>query len=149
MKLAILSRAPNSYSTKRLKVAALDRGNKAKVLNTLRFAIDLVEISINRQGNRAGFWHITGKNNSSAKYALSPCKSENRSGDDAVHSQGQCDFEKNVQLSGMEYPTGIFQLFIHRINRNFDGTYQQWHTDYCCSYYRRMPGECQLQAQLI
>ena len=41
MKLAILSRAPNSYSTKRLKVAALDRGHTVKVLNTLRFAIDL------------------------------------------------------------------------------------------------------------
>ncbi len=41
MKLAILSRAPDSYSTTRLKVAALDRGHKARVLNTLRFAIDL------------------------------------------------------------------------------------------------------------
>ena len=41
MKLAILSRAPDSYSTARLKVAALDRGHKVKVLNTLRFAIDL------------------------------------------------------------------------------------------------------------
>ncbi|NNE97356.1 MAG: 30S ribosomal protein S6--L-glutamate ligase, partial [Acidimicrobiales bacterium] len=41
MKLAILSRAPNSYSTTRLRVAALDRGHKVRVLNTLRFAIDL------------------------------------------------------------------------------------------------------------
>ena len=41
MKLGILSRAPNSYSTQRLRVAALDRGHKVKVLNTLRFAIDL------------------------------------------------------------------------------------------------------------
>lgn len=41
MKLAILSRAPNSYSTRRLRVAALDRGHRVKVLNTLRFAIDL------------------------------------------------------------------------------------------------------------
>jgi ribosomal protein S6--L-glutamate ligase len=41
VKLAILSRAPNSYSTKRLRVAALDRGHQVKVLNTLRFAIDL------------------------------------------------------------------------------------------------------------
>jgi ribosomal protein S6--L-glutamate ligase len=41
MKLAILSRAPNSYSTRRLKAAALERGHKALVLNTLRFAIDL------------------------------------------------------------------------------------------------------------
>ncbi len=41
MKLAILSRAPNSYSTRRLKAAALERGHTARVLNTLRFAIDL------------------------------------------------------------------------------------------------------------
>ena len=41
MKLAILSRAPQSYSTRRLKAAALERGHHAKVLNTLRFAIDL------------------------------------------------------------------------------------------------------------
>jgi ribosomal protein S6--L-glutamate ligase len=41
MKLAILSRAPRSYSTSRLKAAALDRGHECKVLNTLRFAIDL------------------------------------------------------------------------------------------------------------
>ncbi len=41
MKLAILSRAPRSYSTQRLKTAALERGHKVKVLDTLRFAIDL------------------------------------------------------------------------------------------------------------
>ncbi len=41
MKLAILSRSPGSYSTSRLKQAALDRGHQCKVLNTLRFAIDL------------------------------------------------------------------------------------------------------------
>ncbi|MDF1839585.1 MAG: 30S ribosomal protein S6--L-glutamate ligase, partial [Planctomycetota bacterium] len=41
MKLAILSAAPKSYSTKRLKQAALERGHEAKVLNTLRFGIDL------------------------------------------------------------------------------------------------------------
>ena len=41
MKLAILSRAPNSYSTQRLRTAATQRGHEAKVLNTLRFAIDL------------------------------------------------------------------------------------------------------------
>ncbi len=41
MKLAILSRAPTSYSTSRLKTAALDRGHTCKVLNTMRFAIDL------------------------------------------------------------------------------------------------------------
>ena len=41
MKLAILSRSPNAYSTARLKTAALERGHECKVLNTLRFAIDL------------------------------------------------------------------------------------------------------------
>ncbi len=41
MKLAILSRAPRAYSTQRLRTAALDRGHSVKVLNTLRFAIDL------------------------------------------------------------------------------------------------------------
>lgn len=41
MKLAILSRAPQSYSTQRLRSAALQRGHTVKVLNTLRFAIDL------------------------------------------------------------------------------------------------------------
>jgi ribosomal protein S6--L-glutamate ligase len=41
MKLAILSRGPRSYSTRRLKEAALARGHKVKVLDTLKFAIDL------------------------------------------------------------------------------------------------------------
>ncbi|MFV0309928.1 MAG: 30S ribosomal protein S6--L-glutamate ligase [Desertimonas sp.] len=41
MKLAILSRAPSSYSTKRLRSAAAERGHDVKVLNTLRFGIDL------------------------------------------------------------------------------------------------------------
>lgn len=41
MKLAILSRAPRAYSTQRLRAAAIDRGHKVKVLDTLRFAIDL------------------------------------------------------------------------------------------------------------
>ncbi|MFC1579251.1 RimK family alpha-L-glutamate ligase [Pseudomonadota bacterium] len=41
MKLAILSCAPNAYSTRRLKEAAEQRGHQAKVLNTLKFAIDL------------------------------------------------------------------------------------------------------------
>jgi ribosomal protein S6--L-glutamate ligase len=41
MKLAILSRAPRSYSTQRLRTAALDRAHQVKVLNTLRFGIDL------------------------------------------------------------------------------------------------------------
>ena len=41
MKLAILSCGPNSYSTRRLKEAALERNHNVKVLNTLKFAIDL------------------------------------------------------------------------------------------------------------
>ncbi len=41
LKLAILSRSPRCYSTQRLRTAALDRGHAVKVLNTLRFAIDL------------------------------------------------------------------------------------------------------------
>lgn len=41
MKLAILSRAPRCYSTRRLKAAALERGHTVRVLNTLRFGIDL------------------------------------------------------------------------------------------------------------
>ncbi len=41
MKIAILSRAPRAYSTRRLRAAAVDRGHEVKVLNTLRFAIDL------------------------------------------------------------------------------------------------------------
>ena len=41
MKLAILSRGPHSYSTRRLKQAALARDYDVKVLDTLKFAIDL------------------------------------------------------------------------------------------------------------
>ncbi len=41
MKLAILSRAPRAYSTQRLRAAAEQRGHTVRVLNTLRFAIDL------------------------------------------------------------------------------------------------------------
>ncbi|MCB0420278.1 MAG: RimK family alpha-L-glutamate ligase [Bdellovibrionales bacterium] len=43
MKLAILSREPHTYSTKRLVEACKKRGHKARVLNTLQFAIDLEE----------------------------------------------------------------------------------------------------------
>ena len=39
MKIAILSRSPNAYSTRRLREAATSRGHDAKVLNTLRFGI--------------------------------------------------------------------------------------------------------------
>jgi len=41
MKIAILSCGPNSYSTKRLVEAARARDHHVRVLNTLRFAIDL------------------------------------------------------------------------------------------------------------
>ena len=41
MKLAILSCSPKCYSTRRLKEAGLQRGHDVKVLNTLKFAIDL------------------------------------------------------------------------------------------------------------
>nr|MEE4268630.1 RimK family alpha-L-glutamate ligase [Candidatus Krumholzibacteria bacterium] len=41
MKIAILSCSPKCYSTMRLRQAALDRGLNVKVLNTLRFSIDL------------------------------------------------------------------------------------------------------------
>ena len=41
MKLAILSRGSNSYSTRRLKEAAEQRGHRVKILDTLKFAIDL------------------------------------------------------------------------------------------------------------
>ncbi|MEM8835256.1 MAG: 30S ribosomal protein S6--L-glutamate ligase [Planctomycetota bacterium] len=41
MKLAILSRSPRCYSSARLKQAAQQRGHAVKVLDTLRFAIDL------------------------------------------------------------------------------------------------------------
>lgn len=41
MKLAILSCSLGCYSTRRLREAAQQRGHKAKVLNTLKFAIDL------------------------------------------------------------------------------------------------------------
>ena len=41
MKLAILSCSPKSYSTRRLREAAEQRGHNVKVLNTLKFSIDL------------------------------------------------------------------------------------------------------------
>ncbi|MDH3392199.1 MAG: RimK family alpha-L-glutamate ligase [Desulfobulbaceae bacterium] len=43
MKLAILSCSPKCYSTRRLREAAKQRGHRVKVLNTLKFAIDLEE----------------------------------------------------------------------------------------------------------
>ncbi len=41
MKLAILSCGPQAYSTQRLKEAAAQRGHEVKILDTLKFAIDL------------------------------------------------------------------------------------------------------------
>ncbi|MGI9606268.1 MAG: RimK family alpha-L-glutamate ligase [Acidimicrobiales bacterium] len=41
MRLAILSREPRSYSAQRLKMAAIDAGHQVRILDTLRFAIDL------------------------------------------------------------------------------------------------------------
>lgn len=41
MKLGILSCGPNSYSTRRFVEAAQQRGHSVRVLNTLKFAIDL------------------------------------------------------------------------------------------------------------
>jgi ribosomal protein S6--L-glutamate ligase len=41
MKLAILSRSMRCYSTRRLREAAVKRGHNVKVLNTLRFSIDV------------------------------------------------------------------------------------------------------------
>jgi ribosomal protein S6--L-glutamate ligase len=43
MRISILSRQPRSYSTKRLKEAALGRGHKVQVMDTLRFAISVEE----------------------------------------------------------------------------------------------------------
>jgi ribosomal protein S6--L-glutamate ligase len=41
MRIAILSRGPQLYSTRRLKEAALARGHEARVLNTLGFSIEV------------------------------------------------------------------------------------------------------------
>lgn len=43
MKLGILSRNRNCYSSRRLREAAESRGHKVKVLDTLKFAIDLAQ----------------------------------------------------------------------------------------------------------
>lgn len=52
MKLAILSCNAKCYSTRRLREAAEQRGHKVKVLNTLKFAIDLEEGSPNLYFNQ-------------------------------------------------------------------------------------------------
>lgn len=49
MKLAILSRAPRIYSTRRLYDAAKERGHEVHILNTTRFNIDLSPGSPNLQ----------------------------------------------------------------------------------------------------
>ena len=41
MKIAILSRSPNCYSTRRLREAATERGHDPKVLNTLKFSLNV------------------------------------------------------------------------------------------------------------
>ena len=41
MRLAILSRAPKAYSTERLRTAAESRGHEVRIMNTLRFAMEL------------------------------------------------------------------------------------------------------------
>lgn len=41
MKIAILSVAPNCYSTRRLRQAALDAGHQVRVLNTLKFSLTI------------------------------------------------------------------------------------------------------------
>ena len=43
MKIAILSRGPNLYSTKRLREACRDRGHKVSVLNSMDFSINVEE----------------------------------------------------------------------------------------------------------
>lgn len=45
MKLAILSKEPKNYSTRRLLEAAKKRNHKVRVLNTLKFALDLEQQS--------------------------------------------------------------------------------------------------------
>jgi len=43
MKLVILSRNPHSYSTRRLREAAVSRGHKTRILDTLLFSVSLEE----------------------------------------------------------------------------------------------------------
>ena len=43
MKIGILSRSPRCYSTRRLREAAIRHGHKVKVLDTLRFALAIVD----------------------------------------------------------------------------------------------------------
>ena len=43
MKIAILSREPRNYSSNRLREAASARGHQVRVLNTLRFSLEVEE----------------------------------------------------------------------------------------------------------
>ena len=43
MKIAILSRSPKAYSTKRLREAALNRNHHVRVLDTMKFSIGVEE----------------------------------------------------------------------------------------------------------
>ena len=42
IRLAILSRSPQAYSTRRLRQAAEDRGHRVRVLDTMRFSNDVL-----------------------------------------------------------------------------------------------------------
>jgi ribosomal protein S6--L-glutamate ligase len=58
MKIAILSRGPRLYSTRRLKQACEQRGHKARILNTLSFSIDVEQESpeLRYQGKLLSSW---------------------------------------------------------------------------------------------
>ncbi len=58
MDLAILSRSPTSYSTRRLAVAAADRGHEVRVMDTLGFAIDLSRNTPDLQYRGRPIWDI-------------------------------------------------------------------------------------------
>lgn len=58
MEFAILSRSPKSYSTRRLAIAAADRGHDVRVLDTLGFAIDLSSNTPDLQYRGRPIWYI-------------------------------------------------------------------------------------------
>lgn len=58
MKLAILSREPKNYSTRRLVDAAKTRGHTVKVFDTLKFAIDLEEAHPDLYYKQKGIAHF-------------------------------------------------------------------------------------------
>lgn len=59
MKIAILSRGPKSYSTRRLREAALQRNHKVRVLDTLKFSIGVEEENPDLFYRGKGFPHTT------------------------------------------------------------------------------------------